>query len=66
MRDAAARIGLTERVSGLPAVSAPVSIAARVEAYLAVRRQVGFTLTIAGTELAAFARFADGLGHRGR
>lgn len=46
-------------------MSAPVSMAARVEAYLAMRRQVGFALTIAGTQLAAFARFADGLGHRG-
>lgn len=46
-------------------MSAPVSIAARVEAYLTERRRAGFALTIAGTQLAAFARFADGLGHRG-
>ncbi|MCC7218257.1 MAG: tyrosine-type recombinase/integrase [Burkholderiales bacterium] len=46
-------------------MNAPVSIAARVEAYLAERRRAGFALTIAGTQLAAFARFADGLGHRG-
>lgn len=46
-------------------MSASVSMAARVEAYLAERRRVGFALTIAGTQLAASARFADGLGHRG-
>lgn len=46
-------------------MSASVSMAARVEAYLAERRRCGFALTIAGTQLTAFARFADGLGHRG-
>ena len=36
-----------------------------VEDYLAVRRQMGFALKIAGMQLLAFARFADRMGHRG-
>ncbi len=36
-----------------------------VEDYLAARRQMGFSLEIAGTQLFAFARFADGSGHQG-
>ena len=36
-----------------------------VEDYLAVRRQLGFALEIAGEQLLAFARFADKSGHRG-
>lgn len=36
-----------------------------VENYLAVRRQMGFALDIAGKQLLAFARFADQDGHRG-
>jgi integrase len=36
-----------------------------VEDYLAARRQMGFSLDIAGTQLLAFARFADGGGHCG-
>ena len=47
------------------AVSAPASMAARVEAYLAARRHVGFALKIEGGQLARFARFADSRGHRG-
>ena len=35
------------------------------ESYLAVRRQMGFALEIAGNQLLAFARFADKAGHRG-
>jgi len=36
-----------------------------VEDYLAVRRQLGFALEIAGEQLLAFARFADNAGHCG-
>jgi len=36
-----------------------------VEAYLAARRSMGFDLDIAGSQLLAFARFADQTGHRG-
>ena len=38
---------------------------ARVEAYLAARRSMGFDLRIDGRQLRAFARFADQTGHRG-
>ena len=38
---------------------------ARVEAYLAARRRLGYQLRIEGSELLRFARFADGGGHRG-
>jgi integrase len=37
----------------------------RVEAYLHARRQFGFQLRIEGAELLRFARYADGVGHRG-
>jgi integrase len=36
-----------------------------VEAYLEARRSMGFELEIAGSQLLAFARFADQIGHRG-
>ncbi len=36
-----------------------------VQEYLDERRSVGFALTISGTRLLAFARFADASGHRG-
>ena len=36
-----------------------------VQDYLAARRQMGFSLGIAGNQLLTFARFADGAGHRG-
>lgn len=38
---------------------------ARVDAYLAARRSLGFDLRIAGRQLLGFARFADHAGHRG-
>lgn len=38
---------------------------ALVDAYLAARRSMGFDLRIAGSQLLAFARFADHAGHRG-
>jgi integrase len=38
---------------------------ARVDAYLAARRSLGFDLRIAGRQLLSFARFADQTGHRG-
>lgn len=38
---------------------------AQVDAYLAVRRSMGFDLGIAGRQLLAFARFANETGHRG-
>ena len=38
---------------------------ARVEAYLAARRSLGFDLRVAGRQLLGFARFADHAGHRG-
>ena len=38
---------------------------AQVDAYLAVRRSMGFDLRIAGQQLLAFARFAAQTGHRG-
>jgi hypothetical protein len=36
-----------------------------VEQYLADRRSLGFALKIEGQQLRNFARFADGIGHRG-
>jgi integrase len=36
-----------------------------VEEYLAERRSLGFALKIDGQQLRSFARFADGIGHRG-
>ena len=36
-----------------------------VEDYLAVRREMGFALTIAGDRLLAFGRYADQAGHCG-
>lgn len=41
------------------------SMQSLVEAYLKERRHLGFTLGISGSQLSAFARFADGAGHRG-
>ena len=41
------------------------TLQAQVDAYLAVRRSMGFDLRIAGQQLCAFARFADQTGHRG-
>jgi len=36
-----------------------------VQEYLKERRDLGFALTIPGSQLQAFARFADASGHRG-
>jgi integrase/recombinase XerD len=36
-----------------------------VQEYLDERRSLGFALVIPGTQLMSFARFADGVGHRG-
>jgi integrase len=44
--------------------SAP-SMVSLVENYLTARRQMGFDLAIAGSQLLAFARFADQVGHHG-
>jgi len=41
------------------------TMVARVEAYLAARRRLGFQLRIEGYELLRFARYADVCGHRG-
>jgi integrase len=41
------------------------TMVARVEDYLIARRQMGFDLGIAGSQLLAFARFADEAGHSG-
>lgn len=46
-------------------MSAGNAMQAAVQCYLKERRQLGFALTSAGTELMRFARFADALGHRG-
>ena len=43
----------------------PVSMAAKVEAYLAFRRGLGYRLWIEGRLLQQFARYADAAGHRG-
>src|SRR3546814_19464325 len=42
-----------------------LTMQARVDAYLAERRHLGFSLEIPGTMLHAFARFADRSGHLG-
>lgn len=42
-----------------------VSMQHLVQEYLDERRSLGFALTIPGTQLQAFARFADASGHRG-
>jgi integrase len=41
------------------------SMQSLVQEYLEDRRRLGFTLTISGTQLMTFARFADQRGHRG-
>jgi integrase len=41
------------------------TLQAAVQRYLKDRRQLGFALTKAGTELMRFARFADARGHKG-
>jgi len=41
------------------------TVQAQVEDYLEERRRLGFALTIAGTQLMAFARHLDQTGHRG-
>ena len=41
------------------------SMAERVEAYLEVRRAMGFALRIEGAQLQRFAQFADKRGHQG-
>ncbi len=46
-------------------MSAPMTMAARVERYLRQRRQAGFALKIEGGQLAQFARFADQADHQG-
>lgn len=43
----------------------PVTMAAKVEAYLAYRRGLGYQLRIEGGQLRQFAAFADAAGHRG-
>lgn len=43
----------------------PLTVASLVESYLAARRSAGFDLREAGTQLRAFARFADQQRHRG-
>jgi integrase len=43
----------------------PATLTARIDAYLASRRQAGFALTIEGQQLRRFACFADQAGHHG-
>ena len=46
-------------------MNAPETMASKVEAYLRLRRQAGFTLKIEGQQLARFACFADNADHQG-
>jgi integrase len=46
-------------------MNAPITMQARVDAYLFCRRQAGFQLTAEGKQLCQFARFADDAGHQG-
>lgn len=46
-------------------MTATPTMVALVEEYLALRRQLGFALHSTGQQLLGFARFADGIGHRG-
>ena len=46
-------------------MNAPETMASKVEAYLRLRRQAGFTLKIEGQQLARFACFADNTDHQG-
>lgn len=46
-------------------MSAPVTMLARAEAYIAERRRLGFALDRSGNLTLAFARFADASGHEG-
>lgn len=52
-------------MAGSDQVTAPTTMAARVEDYLEVRRALGYQLRIEGQELQRFARFADREGHQG-
>jgi len=46
-------------------MSGPVTMASKVQAYLADRRRCGYALKIEGAQLMRFARFADATGYRG-
>ena len=46
-------------------MTAAPTMVARVEEYLSLRRQLGFALQSSGQQLLGFARYADGVGHRG-
>ena len=46
-------------------MNAPATMCARIERYLALRRQAGFALWIEGLHLMLFGRFADRLPHKG-
>jgi hypothetical protein len=47
-------------------MSAIIPLAIEVEEYLRDRRRLGFSLAREGTQLLAFARFADARGYDGR
>jgi integrase len=46
-------------------MSAHATMENRVATYLRERRQAGLTLSVSGSQLRSFARFADSIGHRG-
>jgi site-specific recombinase XerD len=46
-------------------MSARSTMQHKVTTYLEQRRQAGFTLSVSGSQLRSFARFADNIGHRG-
>lgn len=46
-------------------MNTPNKLATWVDAYLVYRRQMGFALTIEGTQLKRFAQFSEQIGHQG-
>jgi integrase len=46
-------------------VTGTPTLVSLVDEYLTLRRQLGFALHSSGQQLLAFARYADGIGHRG-
>ena len=46
-------------------MSAHFTMQEKVAAYLKERHQAGFTMSVLGSQLRSFARFADSIGHRG-
>ena len=52
-------------MAGVRIMSTPITIQAHAANYLSERRRLGFQLHSTGLAISSFARYVDGLGHRG-